>query len=71
MGNCLYFLQAVESGSGRGIYFAHSCYVVLLRNDSDHVGLLEEYVGRIFINLKHLPQYVIRDKLNVEVDGNS
>ena len=35
------------------------------------LGLLGEYVGRIFINLNHLPQYVIRDKLNVEADENS
>lgn len=35
------------------------------------LGLLGEYVGRIFINLNHLPQYVIRDKLNVEADESS
>ena len=29
------------------------------------LGLLGEYVGRIFMNLNHLPQYVVRDRLNV------
>lgn len=32
------------------------------------LGLLGEYIGRIFMNLNHLPQYVVRDKLNVNVD---
>ncbi len=35
------------------------------------LGLLGEYVGRIFMNLNHLPQYVVRERLNVEVDRNS
>ncbi len=34
------------------------------------LGLLGEYVGRIFMNLNHLPQYVVRDKLNVETEKN-
>lgn len=33
------------------------------------LGLLGEYVGRIFMNLNHLPQYVVREKLNVEEEG--
>ena len=33
------------------------------------LGLLGEYVGRIFMSLNHLPQYVVRDKLNVKDEG--
>ena len=32
------------------------------------LGLLGEYVGRIFMNLNHLPQYVVKERLNVESD---
>ncbi len=30
------------------------------------MGMLGEYVGRIFMNLNHLPQYVIKNQVNTE-----
>ena len=33
------------------------------------LGLIGEYIGRIYISLNHSPQYVIRDTVNIE-DNN-
>ena len=30
------------------------------------VGMVGEYLGRIFITLNDKPQYVVRDKINAE-----
>ena len=30
------------------------------------LGLIGEYVGRIYISLNNSPQFVIRDKINLE-----
>ena len=30
------------------------------------LGMLGEYIGRIFMNLNHLPQYVIKEKRNTD-----
>ena len=35
------------------------------------LGLLGEYVGRIYISLNNSPQYVIRDEVNFECDGRA
>jgi undecaprenyl-phosphate 4-deoxy-4-formamido-L-arabinose transferase len=32
------------------------------------LGLIGEYIGRIYISLNSAPQYVIRDVVNVEVE---
>lgn len=33
------------------------------------LGLIGEYIGRIYISLNNSPQYVIREKLNLDADG--
>lgn len=33
------------------------------------LGLIGEYIGRIYISLNNSPQYVIREKINLERDG--
>ena len=35
------------------------------------LGLIGEYVGRIYISLNNSPQYVIRETINVEKDGTT
>jgi undecaprenyl-phosphate 4-deoxy-4-formamido-L-arabinose transferase len=35
------------------------------------LGLIGEYVGRIYISLNNSPQYVIRETLNVEKEAHS
>ena len=32
------------------------------------LGLLGEYIGRIYILLSNMPQYNVRENLNVELD---
>jgi undecaprenyl-phosphate 4-deoxy-4-formamido-L-arabinose transferase len=29
------------------------------------LGLIGEYIGRIYISLNNLPQYVVKDKINL------
>lgn len=33
------------------------------------LGLIGEYIGRIYISLNNSPQYVIREKLNLDAGG--
>ena len=33
------------------------------------LGLIGEYIGRIYISLNNSPQYVIREKLNIDACG--
>ena len=35
------------------------------------LGLIGEYIGRIYISLNNSPQYVIRERLNIEVEKDS
>ena len=35
------------------------------------LGLIGEYVGRIYISLNNSPQYVIRERINIEKDGKN
>ena len=33
------------------------------------LGLIGEYIGRIYISLNNSPQYVIRERINVDAEG--
>ena len=40
-----------------GVLFIGGCILLSL-------GLIGEYVGRIYLNINHIPQYVIRETIN-------
>ena len=42
-----------------GVLFIGGCILLSL-------GLIGEYVGRIYLNINHIPQYVIRETINCD-----
>lgn len=48
------------------IIYRNKCSVIPHRRAHVFVGLLGEYIGRMYICINNAPQYVIKEKINVD-----